>query len=278
MDWFMDRLTRGYFDVENPYTRRLSTVPVSPDNTHTLVFWSKNVGPFIDGGYGPRLADMGYHLFFNVTLNSEDPILEPHVPPLNQRLDQLRQLADQNDPRAIIWRFDPICHYRDAHGRTKNNLGDAERIADHAGAAGIRRCVTSFADLYPKVLARARKSGPVCQWIDPDPDQKIAIILWLETLLAERGIDLFLCCEEDLVDRLPDHSRVRASACIPSDLLIALFGTGISRAKDSGQRKSKGCGCGRSRDIGSYRLQPCFHDCLFCYANPRDPAEMRPCP
>jgi hypothetical protein len=28
-------------------------------------------------------------------------------------------------------------------------------------------------------------------------------------------------------------------------------------------------------DIGSYRQQPCYHNCLFCYANPKDPACLR---
>jgi DNA repair photolyase len=26
--------------------------------------------------------------------------------------------------------------------------------------------------------------------------------------------------------------------------------------------------CGASKDIGSYNLHPCRHNCLFCYANP----------
>ncbi|GAB6096933.1 DUF1848 domain-containing protein [Desulfatiferula olefinivorans] len=276
MDWFMDSLARGGFEVENPFTHRLNTVPVTPANTHSLVFWSKNIGPFLDGGYGPRLEAMGYHLFFNITLNSEDRLLEPHVPPLARRLDQLRRLADDHDPRSVTWRFDPICHYRDAQGRTKNNLGDVRHIADQAAGAGISRCITSFADLYPKVLTRAGKDRPIRQWIDPPFEQKMDIILTMEAFLAERAIDLFLCCEQDLVDRLPAGSRVRASACIPGDLLTDLFGGTVSRAADSGQRKSQGCRCVRSRDIGSYRRQPCFHDCLFCYANPRDPSEMRP--
>lgn len=271
MDWFMDGLNRGSFDVANPYTQRLTTIPVDPSNTHTLVFWSKNFGPFIAGGYGERLTRMGYHLFFNFTINSTDSILEPHVPDLNQRLDQLRHLADHFNPQAVTWRFDPICHYRGAQGRETNNLADFERIADGAAASGIRRCITSFVDLYPKVLSRPCPSEPGCGLFDPPMQQKKDVIHWMETRLSPLGINLFLCCEHDLLEQLPAESSVGAAACIPYDVLIRLFGSGISRAKDSGQRKSKGCGCVKSRDIGSYRLQPCFHNCLFCYANPRAP-------
>ena len=42
----------------------------------------------------------------------------------------------------------------------------------------------------------------------------------------------------------------------------------ISLRKDTGQRVKAGCGCTVSVDIGSYRQQPCYHNCLFCYANP----------
>ena len=45
-------------------------------------------------------------------------------------------------------------------------------------------------------------------------------------------------------------------------------GNGVAVAKDSGQRRAAGCTCGVSKDIGSYNLHPCSHNCLFCYANP----------
>ena len=55
---------------------------------------------------------------------------------------------------------------------------------------------------------------------------------------------------------------------ISNDLLMKLFGGSLSLNKDSGQRIKNGCGCNESVDIGSYSLHPCYHNCLFCYANP----------
>ncbi|MBU1169286.1 MAG: DUF1848 domain-containing protein [Proteobacteria bacterium] len=268
MDWFMESLSRGFFEVENPYSRTLLTIPVNPDNTHTLVFWSKNFGPFIQGGYGEKLTSMGYHLFFNFTINSDHPILEPHVPELSQRLKQLTFLCDRFDSKAITWRFDPICHYQVDKGREQNNLSDVQEIAEHAARAGIGRCVTSFVDLYTKVLAR---TGPDFSLVDIPRERKINLILSMENLLLPLGIRLFLCCEKEILMHLPKNSTVAKAACIPSQDLIKLFGQGISRAQDRGQRKNQGCGCGLSRDIGSYRFHPCYHNCLFCYANPREP-------
>ncbi|MEE9497365.1 MAG: DUF1848 family protein [Desulfobacterales bacterium] len=43
--------------------------------------------------------------------------------------------------------------------------------------------------------------------------------------------------------------------------------TGILQALVHGTDKKR-CGCKISVDIGSYHHHPCYHNCLFCYANP----------
>lgn len=275
MDWFMDSLNRGYFEVENPYTRSISQVAVHPDNTHTLVFWSKNFGPFLRGNYGEKLLKKGYHLFFNFTLNSTDAILEPHVPVLYERLSQLRTLAQRFGPRAITWRFDPICHYRGNESPEKNNLSDFKTIALEASACGIKRCISSFVDLYSKVLSRTSPAIPGFSLIDVPMQRRVDLIVSMEQHLSPLGIRLSLCCEKELLDQLPPQCNVGPAACIPNDELIELYGPGISLAKDGGQRKAQGCGCSKSKDIGSYRFQPCYHDCLFCYANPKSPGDRQ---
>jgi len=267
MDWFMDSLGRGFFQVENPFSRKTSLVHVSPENTGTLVFWSKNFDVFLDNGYGEALRDMGYHLFFNFTVNSENRLLEPRVPALDRRLAQFGELCHRFGPETVTWRFDPICHYTLTGQGLHDNLDDFNRIAASAAQAGIRRCVTSFVDLYGKVLARTR-AIPGFAFFDPTADEKRTVILKLANVLEPLGISLSLCCEADLIQTLPADCGIMANACIPNPLLEKLSGTCLSHARDSGQRKAKGCGCYVSKDIGSYRHQPCHHNCLFCYANP----------
>lgn len=269
MDWFMEGLRRGVFRVENPYSRKESLISVSPENTETLVFWSKNFKPFLDGGYGETLRHMGYHLFFNFTVNSEDRLLEPHVPGLDQRLVQLQTLAERFGPETVSWRFDPICHYVLSDPIVRDNLTDFSNIAEHAAKAGVMRCITSFVDLYGKVLARGKKRVGF-SFVDPSPEKKREIVLTLAGILRPLGIELSLCCERDLIQSLPALCAIEASACIPNPLLERLSTGRLSHARDSGQRKAKGCGCYVSKDIGSYRLQPCYHNCLFCYANPEE--------
>lgn len=268
MDWFMEQIGLGRFEVQNPYNGKTSFIPVTPDNTHTIVFWSKNFGPFLKGGYGQKLNDMGFHLFFNFTVNSHNRILEPNLPPLDIRLKQLKSLADMFGSESIFWRFDPICHYRTGAEET-NNLNDFYMIAGAASESNIRTCITSFLDIYPKIN---RRKAPIqdFSFFEPGDDKKIDILLKMNKTLSGLGISLKLCCEHQCVESLPDTSGISAASCIPNDLLVRLYGGRVSTAKDSGQRQQKGCGCKTSSDIGSYRHHVCRHNCLYCYATPEN--------
>ncbi len=272
MSWFMDCIDRGVFEVVNPYNRRVARVPATTPPVHTIVFWSKDFGPFIAGGWGQRLRELGYHLYFQFTINSEDRLLEPNVPGLALRLEQLRTLCAQFGPRAVNWRFDPICFYRTNANGIRDNLGDAGRIAAVASEVGIERCTTSFMDRYAKIDRRARQH-PEVKFLYPAPEAKMAVLRELESELAPRNIKLFTCCEAELLERLPADSSVRAGQCIPNDTLMDLFGGNLPRRRDRGQRTRSGCGCRISVDIGSYPLHPCGHACRYCYANPVADAE-----
>lgn len=263
----MASIERGAFEVVNPYSRKTSRVPATPDKVHSIVFWSKDFGAFLNDGFGDRLYRMGFRFFFNFTINSADSVLEPRVPPLTERLAQLAALCSCYGPDSVQWRFDPICHMVQPDGGITDNLADISIIARHAAATGVTTCVTSFVDLYRKVHRRLRNS-PGIEFIDPPPEQKAAVVVKLEKQLSKLNIALSLCCESEVIDHLPADTTVRAAACIPSERLVSLYGPGISMGRDNGQRRAAGCGCGISKDIGSYHLHPCHHHCLFCYANP----------
>ena len=267
MPWFMAGIKSGFFEVVNPYNRQTRMVPATPAEVHTIVFWSKDFGLFLKEHYGEKLQKTGYNLFFNFTINSESPQLEPHVPPLGVRLDQLKQLCDQFGSRAINWRFDPICFFKTHNSIVQDNLSDLDRIAEKAAEYGIKRCITSFMDPYTKIEKRLANL-PGFSFFDPPLKTKRRVVLEIEKRLAGGKINLKLCCEKDVLDALPANTSVTQSACIPSDLLMELFGGNLALKKDTGQRIQKGCGCKVSVDIGSYHLHPCYHNCLFCYANP----------
>ena len=267
MPWFMACIERGFFQVSNPFNKQVQKVPAAPAQVHSIVFWSKNFGPFIEGGYGDALTRLGYRLFFNFTVNSPHPTLEPEVPRLQARIEQMAFLCERHTPFAIHWRFDPICFFKDGNGLEDNNLDHFESIARNAGGLGISTCITSFVDLYRKVKRRLSGRSDLMIY-DPPLIQKTDQILRMARILAGHRIQLHLCCEKEVLSALPPDASVQAAACIPSRRLVELFGPGISLSKDRSQRAQAGCGCGLSKDIGSYHLHPCRHNCLFCYANP----------
>jgi hypothetical protein len=271
MPWFITQIRRGIFEVVNPFNQRVSVVPATPDTVHTIVFWSKNFGPFIEGRYGEQLLALGYHLFFNFTVNSHSAILEPNIPVLEERLKQLKYLAEYFGPRAINWRFDPICFYRTGQSPLNDNLHDFAFIAEKAAGWGIERCITSFMDHYPKI-GRRLSARPGFAFIDPPLTDKVNTLLKMASQLSAPGIQLRTCCEKDVVDALEPESQIAPSTCIPNELLLELYGGHLSLKRDTGQRVKAGCGCRVSVDIGSYRQQPCYHNCLYCYANPTSEA------
>lgn len=264
----MRRIHMGFFEITNPYNRKKSIIETVPESVHSIVLWSKNFGPFIEGDYADKLEAMGYHLFFNFTINSPSKILEPHVPPLSARLEQLKYLCRRFEPESINWRFDPICFFRLGNHAVMDNLSDFARIATSAACSGITRCITSFVDLYAKIQRRTRTVRPELVFMDPPLEKKLNILLQMENLLSALDIRLQTCCEIELIKHLPKNSTITGASCVPNHLLAKLFGGSPSQRKDSGQRRRQGCGCRQSVDIGHYERHPCYHNCLFCYANP----------
>ena len=269
MDWFMQGIQAGRFQGMNPYNGQTFVVPASPRDVHSIVFWSKNFEKFNNGDYGPYLESGGYHLWFNFTLNSESEMLEPNLPPLAERLEQLEQLCRRHDPRSVQWRFDPICFYRDGRGQLQDNLKDFSQIAAVAADLGMTRCVTSFMDMYPKITKRLTGRTDIAL-VDRSTANKINVLADMVAILEPLGISLQICCEGGLLDQIGKNLPVGRSACIPNERLMERYGGRISSARDRGQRIKNGCGCKKSTDIGSYKHQPCYHNCLYCYANPTD--------
>ncbi|MGD8837253.1 MAG: DUF1848 family protein [Desulfobacteraceae bacterium] len=267
MSWFMDCIDRGLFEVTNPYNRRKSTIPATPDNVHSIVFWSKNFGPFLGRNDGATLTRKGYCLFFNFTINSPNKKLEPMMPSLEERLLQLAQLVKAFGPECIQWRFDPICFFKTPAGAEGTNLDSFQTIARRAADLGIRTCVTSFVDLYRKVVLRLKRCAGL-KLFDPPMPRKVETITSLANQITPMGMVLKLCCEKQVLNAIPTDVPVTASSCIPSDQLKALYGPDLSLSRDHGQRTKSGCRCGLSKDIGCYTHHPCSHNCLFCYANP----------
>ena len=260
IDWFLHRLKLGSFKLSNPYNGTVRNVAVSKRSVGAVVFWSKNFAPLLK-----RLKELsGWPAVFNFTLNSGDPLLEPGVPSLDERKEQMRALVSIYGTGAVRWRFDPVVFYS-ADGVERNNLGSFQALLEFAGGVGIKSCTISFMDLYRKI-ARREKHLPGFRFLYPDTARLVETAAWMAELAAGCGIRLFTCCEAG-VGRAQIENLV-PGRCIDHDLISRLYGADLSGKQDTGQRKTAGCLCQESVDVGSYGEQPCLCGCLYCYANP----------
>lgn len=260
--FYLDRLTgflrQGFADVPNPYSGRPARIDLKPENVHTIVLWSKNFSRFLR----QREHFCDYNLYFHFTIN-DMPSLEPSVPPLGDRLGQLRDLAHIYGPDRIAWRYDPVVFDLDGAVSTVESY---RKIGYEAAQAGVRRSIFSFMDMYGKVKVRNERFG--LNLIDPPDPVKERYAVELAGAALELGLSLETCSEESV-----SVEGIKPSACIDGELLSKLAGEPASLAKDTGQRPA--CNCTISRDIGSYRDMPCPQGCMYCYANPIVPELLR---
>jgi len=251
--WFMNRLDAGGCEVSNPYSGKAHTVSLRPGELDCLVFWTKNVGPFL----GPlqEIHRRGLPFIVHYTVNGYPAALERSVPEAEQSVKLLRQISNSYGARAVVWRYDPIIHSDltppDWHLANFSRLAAALR-----GAAD--EVVVSFAQIYQKT--RRNLDSASCRqgfvWADPDPGQKETLAKRLAGIAADNHMRLTICSQPSLT-----VNGIGAARCIDANRLSDVANRRIS-AKTKGNRP--GCLCAESRDIGAY--DSCPMGCVYCYA------------
>jgi DNA repair photolyase len=251
--WFMNRLDEGSCNVSNPYSGKTYSVSLQPNDVDGLVFWTKNIGPFVD-----PLAEIhrrGLPFVVQYTINGYPAALERSVPDPEHSVKLLKSLSNSYGARAIVWRYDPIIESdltpSDWHLANFSRLATALR-------GSTDEVVVSFAQIYQKTRrnldAAARSQGFV--WSDPDPGKKETLAKRLTGIAADNGMRLAICSQPSLL-----VNGIGAAKCIDSDRLSDVANRRIS-SKTKGNRP--GCLCSESRDIGAY--DNCPMGCAYCYA------------
>jgi len=274
----MARLKAGYVRWTSPFGG--SPVYVSFAKTRLFVFWSKNPQPFLS--YLDTLDQSGYGYYFLYTLNDYDAEgLEPHVPPVEDRIRSFVALSNRIGKGKVVWRFDPLVL------SDQITVGDLlEKIRDIGNKISpyTRRLVFSFVDIakYRKVQRNLRAQGfsGVREFTDPEREE---FCKGLADLNREWDLEITACGESGDLSRF----GIAKGSCISYSLLTEEFSrdtalmeflrpkgqqalSGIidpsavaRRLKDPGQRNA--CNCLVSKDIGQYST--CMHLCAYCYAN-----------
>ena len=292
-DWFFHRLKVGYSAWTNPFNGVKSYV--SYQDTHFIVFWSKNPRPLLS--HLDYLKERNIGCYIQYTLNDyEKEGLERGVPNLSERIDTFKQLVNKLGTGRVIWRFDPLLLTDDISIDTL--LSNIEFIGDHLQGY-TEKLVFSYADIlsYRKVRANLEKSHiPYHEWTELQMlefAERLAELnkKWGYTLatcgekvdLQQFGIEHNHCVDDALIIRfayedkkLMDFLKVKMfpmpvpnlfgeSESLPEDAIILPNNTYATHGdnRDKGQRLF--CGCIVSKDIGEYNT--CPHLCEYCYAN-----------
>lgn len=252
--WLQKVLNDGFVIWPNLYNNKDYEIKIKPEEVHSIVLWSRN--------YRNLLKDPGklqeYNLYFQFTLNAYDKVLEPHCPSEEEALNQFREIADRYGVECINWRYDPLLFIKGGNP-VEERLETFERLASQMSRIGISRCTVSYTTFYPVVEKRLAAAG--LEYFDFEDDFKVHFSERLSDLAMEYGIQLYSCC----TPILEKNPSILKGSCIDAGELERVFGGRLSHAKDRGQRD--GCGCSKSRDIGSY-TQKCSYQCLYCYATP----------
>lgn len=255
--WFMNRIRAGYCVVPNPLNaRQISTVRLTLESVHALVFWTRNPRPLLE--HLKELDERGYKYYFNYTLMANPNEIDPKSPPEEAAIKTFHKLAEHVGPERVVWRYDPIVLSNvtdvDFHLEAYQRIGTALR-------GSTTRSVISIVDSYRKITERLnalRLEGITVQSPNVSSDDFSRLMHGLKELADEYQYHIQSCAEE--IDLAP--FGVLPGKCIDDELLETALGIQVSSAKDRAQREN--CGCVVSRDIGSY--DSCTFGCVYCYA------------
>lgn len=252
-EWFMNRLRAGYCKMINPYNRAVIRVSLLPGDADGVVFWTKNIGPFMK--HLPEVRQRGFPFVVQHTINGYPRALEYAVVNAKKSVEYLHRLRDEYGPRVPVWRYDTIIVSSetpiDFHRRNFESLCRQLRGATD-------EVVISFVHFYKKTLRNmewaAKQFG--FGWENPSPDLKRELASEMVQIAGAFGMRLSVCSQRDYIVTGAHDAR-----CIDAERLEAVAGYRI-RADQRGNRKE--CGCFASRDIGDY--DTCPHGCVYCYA------------
>jgi hypothetical protein len=231
------------------------TVSLKTENVLGYIFWSKDFSFFISHPLFKNLFAEN-NAVFHFTINNCLE-LEPNVCSLEKRINTLFLLCEIVGPQRVLWRFDPICKYRNIDNKKKTNYQAFFDILPHIKKAGITRCYFSFMTHYKKHKSRKILFEEFTQ------EEKENICKELVDAASFANIEIYNCCNPDV---LLINPKIKKAHCIDNNILAQT--DRFNRHKQLSLKPTRaGCGCFESKDIGSY-FQKCPHSCLYCYANP----------
>jgi hypothetical protein len=260
-EWFFNRVNAGYCLVNNPYNNRPYKVSLRLEDVDGIVFWTKNIGPFLDKL--TLISEKGYSFIVQYTINGYPRNLEASVVEPRRSIEYMKILADKYGPRTSVWRYDTIIF--SSLTPKEFHLGKFEYLAK-ALEKTTDEVTMSFAQIYKKTLRNmalaSREKG--FTWEDPSDSLKQDLVKSLAEIAASYSMQLTVCSQPTYV-----VAGTKEAHCIDAERLSGIANKPIL-SKLKGNRPQ--CACYISRDIGVY--DTCPHGCVYCYAV-SDPEKAR---
>ncbi len=236
MDWFMNRLDKGYVLTRNPMNpKQISRISFS--DVSCYVFWTKD--PHHLGNY---LTQINKPMMVHVTIT---PYLKETemVKDKKMVIQDTIKLSESIGSDYVFWRYDPIM-FSDVYTKEYHLIYFEKLCQSFEGH--IKTCFISYLEVYKKIKHKIK------EYHLPTENEQIEFAQVLKNIASKYGIEL-KSCGADI--------GLKQGSCIDAEKLKQLGVTGFK--KDKNQRST--CHCIESVDIGSYNT--CIHKCHYCYAN-----------
>ena len=206
-----------------------------------------------------ELDKLGFHYYFQLSINDYPRALEPNIPSLDDRIATFKDLSRLVSPLRVVWRYDPII----ISNRTPFEF-HRERFAWIAEELkGVtHRVMVSIVDFYQKTDRRLsqleKEEGFSFDRDALSSTGTTSLLRNLADIARKNNMEIFTCAEEK------DYSQtgVTPGMCIDNKLLMKISSSNLQYKKDPSQRDS--CLCMISKDIGIN--DTCMHGCPYCYA------------
>ncbi len=163
-DWFMSRLEHGYCGMVNAYNRNQATfVSLRPCDVSGIVFWTKNIGPFMK--HLDRVRELGFPFVVQHTINGYAQSRFEAVVSSDEAIENLGQIRNEYGPHVVVWRYDPIVITTNTP--VEHHEANFAQLAE--GLKGVTdEVVISFVQPYKKTQSnmREREAAYGFDWID----------------------------------------------------------------------------------------------------------------
>ena len=101
-DWFMNRIKEGFFDVRNPFNKKLVS-RIYYDSVDAILFCTKNPIPIVD-----KLKYINKPILFHVTITPYKKDIEPNIPNKKDIINAVKEISKIVGIDNLYIRYDPL--------------------------------------------------------------------------------------------------------------------------------------------------------------------------